>query len=206
MTTKVQEPAAAGGKTGSGDAAASGASPALALLAGWLVPGAGHLLLGKWVRAGLLMVSIVGMFAIGIALAGKVYTPNTGEPLDMLGFAGDLGSGLLYGLARLLGWGQAPVLVAGGGLWDQVHRGGRAVERRRRGGCAFAGQREEAVVTISHFSAVLLFSLFTSIVFGITQRAEPKKMVRFGALCFALFVDWHHRGELGDVAHQALNG
>jgi hypothetical protein len=84
----------------------------VALLAGWLVPGAGHLLLGKWVRAGLLMVSIVAMFAIGVALQGKVYTPNTGEPLDMLGFAGDLGAGLLYGLARLLGWGQAPVLVA----------------------------------------------------------------------------------------------
>jgi hypothetical protein len=112
MTTKVQAPAAAGDKMGSGDAVASGASPALVLLAGWLVPGAGHLLLGKWVRALLLMISIVGMFAIGIALAGKVYTPNTGEPLDMLGFAGDLGAGLLYLLARALGWGQAPVLVA----------------------------------------------------------------------------------------------
>jgi hypothetical protein len=43
-------------------------------------------------------------------------------------------------------------------------------------------------VTISHFAAVLLFSLFTSIVFAITQRSEPKSMVRFGALCFALFV------------------
>jgi flagellar biosynthesis protein FliR len=40
----------------------------------------------------------------------------------------------------------------------------------------------------SHFSAVLLFSLFTSVVFGITQRAEPRMMVRFGAYCFALFV------------------
>ena len=99
MTTKVQTNV-------------SGTSPVVALVAGWLVPGAGHLLLGKWVRAALLMVSIVGMFAIGIALQGKVYTPNTGEPLDMLGFAGDLGSGVLYGLARLLGWGQAPVLVA----------------------------------------------------------------------------------------------
>ena len=104
-------PAEANGKTGSSDASSSGVSPALALVAGWLVPGAGHLLLGKWVRALLLMVSIVGMFAIGIALAGKVYTPNTGEPLDMLGFAGDLGAGLLYLLARVLGWGQAPVLV-----------------------------------------------------------------------------------------------
>ncbi len=43
-------------------------------------------------------------------------------------------------------------------------------------------------MNLSHFSAVLLFSLFTSIVFGITQRTEPKKMVRFAALCFALFL------------------
>ena len=43
-------------------------------------------------------------------------------------------------------------------------------------------------MTISHFTGVLLFSLFASIVFGITQRAEPPMMVRFGALCFALFV------------------
>ena len=43
-------------------------------------------------------------------------------------------------------------------------------------------------MTISHFSGVLLFALFTSIVFGITQRSQPKMMVKFGALCFALFV------------------
>lgn len=91
---------------------AGGVFPAIVLLAGWLVPGAGHMVLGKWGRAALLMVSIVAMFGIGIALQGKVYTPNTGEPLDMLGFAGDLGAGMLYGLARLLNLGQAPVLVA----------------------------------------------------------------------------------------------
>ena len=43
-------------------------------------------------------------------------------------------------------------------------------------------------MTISHFSAVLLFSLFTSVVFGITQRAEPRMMIKFGAFCFVLFV------------------
>ena len=43
-------------------------------------------------------------------------------------------------------------------------------------------------MTLSHFSAVLLFSLSVSIVFGITQRAEPKMMVRFGAYCFVLLV------------------
>jgi hypothetical protein len=83
----------------------SGVSPAMVLLAGWLVPGAGHLLLGKWVRASVLAVSILAMFAIGIALNGKVYQPNTGDPLDMLGFVGDLGTGLVYGLARLMAWG-----------------------------------------------------------------------------------------------------
>ena len=43
-------------------------------------------------------------------------------------------------------------------------------------------------MTLTHFSAVLLFSLFVSIVFGITQRADPKMMIRFGAFCFACFV------------------
>ncbi|HTV08866.1 MAG TPA: hypothetical protein VMD97_07470 [Candidatus Aquilonibacter sp.] len=43
-------------------------------------------------------------------------------------------------------------------------------------------------MTLSHFSAVLLFSLFVSVVFGITQRAEPRMMIRFGAYCFVLFV------------------
>ena len=43
-------------------------------------------------------------------------------------------------------------------------------------------------MTLTHFSAVLLFSLFTSIVFGITQRSEPRTMIRFGAFCFVLFV------------------
>ncbi len=41
---------------------------------------------------------------------------------------------------------------------------------------------------MTHFTAVLLFSFFTSIVFGITQRSQPKMMFRFGAFCFALFV------------------
>lgn len=43
-------------------------------------------------------------------------------------------------------------------------------------------------MTLTHFSAVLIFSLFTSIVFGITQRSDPRKMVRFGAFCFGLMV------------------
>lgn len=39
----------------------------------------------------------------------------------------------------------------------------------------------------SHFAAVLLFALFASTVFGITQRETPRRMVRYGAYCFVLF-------------------
>ncbi len=38
-----------------------------------------------------------------------------------------------------------------------------------------------------HFTAVLLFALFVSIVFGITQRGQPRQMLKFGAGCFSLF-------------------
>lgn len=42
--------------------------------------------------------------------------------------------------------------------------------------------------TPSHFTAVLLFALFASTVFGITQRSNPRAMFRYGAYCFVLFV------------------
>ncbi|MGA9063251.1 MAG: hypothetical protein WB341_16515 [Terracidiphilus sp.] len=40
----------------------------------------------------------------------------------------------------------------------------------------------------SHFAAVVLFALFASTVFGITMRDTPRRMVRYGAYCFILFV------------------
>jgi hypothetical protein len=92
--------------------AQSSSFPTMVLIAGWLVPGAGHLMLRKWVRGGLLMFSIVTMFAIGLALKGKLYSPNTGDLLDILNFAGDLGNGLLYILAKLFDLGQVTVQVA----------------------------------------------------------------------------------------------
>lgn len=40
----------------------------------------------------------------------------------------------------------------------------------------------------SHFTAVLLFALCVSVVFGITMRDTPRRMVKYGAYCFVLFV------------------
>ena len=82
----------------------------LPLIAGWLVPGAGHFLLRKWGRGALLAASILSMFALGIAMQGKLYS-NAHEILDILGLAGDLGNGMLYIVSRMLGLGADSVQV-----------------------------------------------------------------------------------------------
>ena len=97
------------------DKAANASTPeypltAMAIVApivGWLIPGAGHIIQKRYVRGVLLMVSVVAMFLIGLGMNGRVYGPNGGDILEMLGFVGDLGSGALYFLARIMGWGQA---------------------------------------------------------------------------------------------------
>jgi hypothetical protein len=43
-------------------------------------------------------------------------------------------------------------------------------------------------VELTHFSAAIVFAIFASIVFGITQRNTPRDMVRYGLYCFAMFV------------------
>jgi CHASE2 domain-containing sensor protein len=40
----------------------------------------------------------------------------------------------------------------------------------------------------SHFAAVVLFALFASVVFGITMRETPRRMLHYGIYCFVLFV------------------
>ena len=85
----------------------------LPLIAGWLVPGAGHFLLRKWGRGALLAASILCMFAIGIAMQGKLYA-GAHDILDMLTLAGDLGNGLLYLVSRAAGLGADQVTVTTG--------------------------------------------------------------------------------------------
>ena len=43
-------------------------------------------------------------------------------------------------------------------------------------------------ITLNHFSAALVFSLFASVVFGITHRDTTREMVRYGLYCFAMFL------------------
>ena len=82
----------------------------LPLIVGWLVPGAGHFLVRKPGRGALLALSILTMFVLGIAMQGKVYS-STHDILDLLCFVGDLGSGLLYIVSRVLGLGADSVQI-----------------------------------------------------------------------------------------------
>lgn len=41
---------------------------------------------------------------------------------------------------------------------------------------------------VSHFTAAITFAFFASVVFGITQRNDPRAMVRYGTYCFAVFM------------------
>jgi hypothetical protein len=43
-------------------------------------------------------------------------------------------------------------------------------------------------LTLSHFNAALLFSIFASTVFAITQRTTTRDMFRYGLYCFSLFM------------------
>lgn len=81
-----------------------------ALLLGWFVPGAGHLIQKRWIRGGLLFLSITTMYLLGLGMQGKIYS-SANDILDLLGLLGDLGTGLLFFLGRLAGLGQNAVQV-----------------------------------------------------------------------------------------------
>jgi hypothetical protein len=78
---------------------------AVFMILGWFVPGLGHALQKKYVRALLFFVSIFAMTVLGLVMGGRVYPFQTDNPLTILAFLADIGNGLFYGLARLLSWG-----------------------------------------------------------------------------------------------------
>jgi hypothetical protein len=84
----------------------------LAPAVGWLIPGAGHMIQKRWIRGGLLFVSIVTLFLLGLAMQGRIYKANGGEILDILGFIGDVGAGALYVITLAMDWGQGAIQFA----------------------------------------------------------------------------------------------
>lgn len=80
--------------------------------AGWLVPGLGHLLQGKWGRALLLGGAVWFCFLLGFMMGGHLFLysgsdPATSSLLQIPPMIGNLGTGLLYLICWFQGFGFA---------------------------------------------------------------------------------------------------
>ena len=84
---------------------------ALVCLAAWLVPGGGHLWLGRRVKGIVFLVALVVMFGLGLALQGRLFPFEFSQPLVGLAALADLGMGLPYFVAWSMGWGQGQVVA-----------------------------------------------------------------------------------------------
>ncbi|MGH9545549.1 MAG: DUF6677 family protein [Terriglobales bacterium] len=94
---------------------ATSPSPSMSVIApavAWFIPGMGHLVQKRWIRGFLIMASITTMFVLGLLMQGRVYHPNGGDILDILGFVGDVGTGALYLVTRMQGWGHGAIAHA----------------------------------------------------------------------------------------------
>jgi len=76
-------------------------APPLLLAGAWLIPGLGHWLLGKRLRAAVFALVVVSAFITGVAVNGELGTPRPGEPFSWLATFACVGNGILY-LGRLL--------------------------------------------------------------------------------------------------------
>jgi len=84
------------------EAPALSARNLLLLLVAWLVPAAGHLVLGRRARAVVFAAVILVALFVGVGLDGNLYQPVEGQPLSKLATLGAMGVGLPYFVLR---WG-----------------------------------------------------------------------------------------------------
>jgi hypothetical protein len=95
-------------RAGAAEQSESG-SLVLLCLAAWAVPGAGHLWLGRKRNGAIFLVALPLMFAIGLALHGRLFPFELSEPLVGLAALADLGIGLPYFVAAAIGQGAGQV-------------------------------------------------------------------------------------------------
>ncbi|HLH30682.1 MAG TPA: DUF6677 family protein [Terriglobia bacterium] len=72
---------------------------------GWLVPGLGHLLIGRWIRGLIFAACVFAMFGLGLAMHGKLYDLEFDEPLHVFAFIANIGAGIPYWIAEHLNLG-----------------------------------------------------------------------------------------------------
>lgn len=78
----------------------------LLLALAWLVPGLGHLLLGRRLRAAVFFAVISIAFVVGLLLQGELVLPKSGDPISYLATIATIGNGTLFFVAKYLGLGE----------------------------------------------------------------------------------------------------
>jgi hypothetical protein len=87
-------------------------SVALVCLSAWAVPGAGHFLLGRRQKGLVFLAVLNAMFAVGLMLHGRIFPFELSEPLVALAAVADMGLGLPWLVARVVGAGSGIVTAA----------------------------------------------------------------------------------------------
>jgi hypothetical protein len=72
----------------------------VAAVAGWFVPGLGHLLLRRWTKAIVYFLAVGGLAVAGLMMRGNVFHSNGADAFEVLGYLADMGSGMFYFLAQ----------------------------------------------------------------------------------------------------------
>ena len=85
----------------------------LLCLAAWAVPGLGHIWHGRRFKGFTFLVAIPLMFAIGLAIDGRLFPFDFSEPLVALAAFAHVGIGLPYFIASALGLGAGDVRAVG---------------------------------------------------------------------------------------------
>lgn len=86
------------------------AAPTMATcVAGWLLPGLGHVMLRRWWHGFIFMMIVTVMFGLGLYLDGELFRLDRTRPLTLLAGLAEMGVGLPYFSARLLDLGVGQV-------------------------------------------------------------------------------------------------
>ena len=77
----------------------------------WAVPGGGHLWLGRRQKGLTFLVALPLMFAFGLWIEGRLFPFDVSQPLVALAAFADLGLGIPYLVAKLMGAGGGRVVA-----------------------------------------------------------------------------------------------
>lgn len=102
-------------------------------VAGWLFPGAGHFIAGKYERGAIILVAVVGLFITGVMsngtlFPGEVANGDTWQILHRLHYFASSGNALLYGALMFFNGAATPEMLREAAKSVTFEYGGKLIE------------------------------------------------------------------------------